>query len=286
MRPMPSLRARAAAALALVLCLAGAARADKLLFSGEHGIRFSNALGSEVVATGTGIAIVNGSAGHGPLHTLELTAPFAAITATVLPSITGPISSVRLDNVRINPTFQGGVFAPVLGAAQGATPALTRSTVPHAGLVRLCQNSICTAALSRNLSDTVSGVAVGTGVGGSWTVGGAGSTRVTVMGAPWTVGTTTVSFRTSGGMVDFLTGMGFVQGPASMTGSTATASGTVQLVTGSQVTTVGGNVDLSGHITRLTLHFTPEPRLLLLLGSGALGLALLGRQRIRGRIRR
>lgn len=282
MRPPPPLRSLVPAALAVTLCLAGAARADKLLFSGEHGIRFSNALGNEVVATGTGVAIVNGSAGHGPLHTLELTAPFAAITATLLPTVTGPISSVRLDNVRINPTFQGGVFAPVLGAVQGATPALTRNTAPHAGLVRLCQNANCTAALSRNLSDTVSGAAVGTGVGGSWTVGGAGPTRVTVVGAPWTVGTTTVSFRTPSGMIDFLTAMGFAHGAASMAGSTATPSGTVQLVTGSQVTTVGGNVDLSGHVTRLTLHFTPEPRLLLVLGAGALGLVLLGRQRIRG----
>jgi hypothetical protein len=49
------------------------------------------------------------------------------------------------------------------------------------------------------------------------------------------------------------------------------------------VTVVGvpGNSDISGVFTRVVVHFIPEPGLLLLLGSGAVGMALLGRKRIR-----
>ena len=39
--------------------------------------------------------------------------------------------------------------------------------------------------------------------------------------------------------------------------------------------------DRSGNFTRLLLHVIPEPGLFLLLGSGAIGMALLGRKRMR-----
>ncbi len=285
MRPTPLRALLPILGLALV---AADARADKFFFSGEHGIRFSNAIGGEIVATGTGVAVVNGGSGPGPLQTLELTAPFATISTTVLPTASGPISSVRLQGVRIDPTVQGGIFAPILGALT-MTANLTRSTAPHAGVVRLCQDIMCgtMSALTQTLGITVGGGVGGTGVGtspsgpGPVTIGGAGPTRVTLVGAPWTIHTTTVSFRTPSDAIDTLTGMGYAHGAMSGTGSTATPSGTVQLVTGTQVTTVGGNVDLSGHITRLTLHFTPEPHLLLALVAGAFAMALLGRERLR-----
>jgi hypothetical protein len=59
--------------------------------------------------------------------------------------------------------------------------------------------------------------------------------------------------------------------------------GVVQLVTANQVTTIGvpGNQDISGQITLHRLHFIPEPGLLLLLGSGAAGMLLLGFARTR-----
>jgi hypothetical protein len=38
---------------------------------------------------------------------------------------------------------------------------------------------------------------------------------------------------------------------------------------------------VGGQISRLTLTFAPEPGLLLLLGAGALGVALFGHKRIR-----
>ena len=64
---------------------------------------------------------------------------------------------------------------------------------------------------------------------------------------------------------------------------TASAPGVIQFVTPTQVTTnitTGSALRTSAGI-RLPLRFVPEPGLLLLLGSGVAGLALLGRQRMR-----
>jgi hypothetical protein len=81
---------------------------------------------------------------------------------------------------------------------------------------------------------------------------------------------------------------GFAKGPLDMTGTTLDVTsmgmgGTLQLVSGIQTTCAGcgGNNDPTGQITRLTIHFQPEPSLLALLGAGAAGLALLGRARVR-----
>jgi hypothetical protein len=82
---------------------------------------------------------------------------------------------------------------------------------------------------------------------------------------------------------------GTVHGPLGKTGTTFNLTsmgmgGTLQLVTGIQTTCAGcgGNNSPSGQITRLTINFAPEPRLLVLLGAGAAGVALLGRTRRRG----
>ena len=87
---------------------------------------------------------------------------------------------------------------------------------------------------------------------------------------------TTVIARTYGG---------FVHDPSSGTTSTAQPSGVVQLVTPSQVTTnlpFGTSATQSSAIV-LRIQFIPEPGLILLLGSGVVGLALLGRSRAKRR---
>ena len=74
---------------------------------------------------------------------------------------------------------------------------------------------------------------------------------------------------------------GFVHGPASNTSSTALASGVIQLITPTQVTTIGvpGSNDKLSLFGTLRIRFVPEPGLLLLLRSGAVALVLLGRSR-------
>jgi hypothetical protein len=279
-----------------VFALAGAAHADKLLFSGTHAIKFShNGAIKEVSASGTGVAIANGKAG--PLHTLQLTRPFAKITGTVQGTDPGTgIDEIRFKGVRINPKLAGpnkmpGVFKPILTAAQSM--ALTRSTLPAAGTIRLCNLSGCPASVALKLSQTMAGVAIGPGVGGTLVATGmsgtmAGLTMVTVMGNPWTVNTTAVQFETDLGGTGTFTSMGTAHGPLGNMGTTLDLTsmgmgGTLQLVSGIQTTCSGcnGTNSPSGQITRLTINFAPEPRLLLLLGAGAVALILLGRTRTR-----
>jgi hypothetical protein len=280
----------------IALAFAGAARADKLLFSGTHAIKFShNGVIKEVSASGTGVAIANGKAG--PLNTVELTRPFAKITQTTMGMDPGTgIDEIRIEGVRINPSLAGpggapGVFAPILAAAKSGL--LTKSTLPGAGTIRLCNLSGCPASVALKLDQTMAGVAIGPGVGGTIVATGMsgtqpGITMVTAMGHPWTVNTTMVTYQTTMGGTATFTEMGFVHGPLGMTGTTLDVTpsgmgGTLQLVSGIQTTCAGcaGTNDPIGQITRLTINFAPEPGLLVLLGAGAAGLALLGRTRVR-----
>jgi hypothetical protein len=283
-----------ALALGISGVVAGSAKADKLLFSGEHAIQFAhNGVIKQVAAQGTGVAIANGSAGGPTLNTLALTRAFAKITDTVTATVTGVgLEKIKFDGVRINPALKGpdglpGIFAPILAAANGMS--LTRSTLPAAGAIRLCNVSSCPQSVVLNLGQTFMGVAVGPGVGGTIMGTGMSGTMVTAVGRPWTVNTTTVTYRTAmGTMLATFMDSGFAKGPLGMTGTTLNVTsmgmgGSVQLVSGTQTTCVGcgATSSPSGQISRLTINFEPEPGLLALLGAGAVGVALLGRARAR-----
>jgi hypothetical protein len=85
-----------------------------------------------------------------------------------------------------------------------------------------------------------------------------------------------------------VTETGYVHGPASNTSTAAKVGGAIQLIAPTQVFTEGvpgGYSDTQALFTRLTLNFVPEPGLLLLLGPGAVSLALLGRRRMRSQER-
>ena len=141
----------------------------------------------------------------------------------------------------------------------------------------------CASNLPLNLGATVNGVAVGLGVGGILTIGQLGTIRISVLGAPYTVKTVAAFNRTQNGAIQTFTQKGFAHGPLSNTSSTGQTSGVLQAVSVSHISVQGvpGNSDISGQFSRILVHFIPEPGLLLLLGSGAVGMALLGRKRIR-----
>ena len=73
--------------------------------------------------------------------------------------------------------------------------------------------------------------------------------------------------------------MGFQHGPASLTSSTAAASGQVRLVTPIFISTNISAISVLRGFALMTLHLVPEPGTLLLLGSGIAGLVVFGRTR-------
>lgn len=300
-------------ASALALAIAGAANADKLLFSGTHTIRFShNGVIKERSATGTGVAIVNRAGSDIKLNTLELTRPFAEINATAMGDEKGtmatePLSEIdelQFNGVRIDPGRVGlkglpkgppsGKFGPIFGAASGMGK-LIQSTLPAQGTIRLCVISGCATGgtLAVNLiqkdTTTPSGMtyAIGPGVGGTFTAMGMSGTVVSVMGEPWTINAAKAKYVKNKVGTVTLTSTGFAKGPNGNPGTTLASGGVggmVQLVTPIQTTCVGscGSANSpAAQISRLTLTFAPEPGLLVLLGAGAAGLALLGRTRAR-----
>jgi hypothetical protein len=125
------------------------------------------------------------------------------------------------------------------------------------------------------------------GLGGLITVDN-GTIKISIQAAPWTIKTVTVTDHITtdnelNRVFQTVNLTGFAHGPASSTSTTGTVNGVVQLVTPSQVTTnlpLGSNKQVASGQT-MFIRFIPEPGLLLLLGSGVAGLALLGRSRLR-----
>lgn len=279
---------RAVISAMLIAVSAGVASAEKLEFMGTHTIKFTSPP-LTVSASGNGIAEV-GTNGSGHLTTVQLPRNFATINTEIPvtdPVVTaGGIKSVFLTDVRIDPQAQGGIFRPISGAIQGSTTTkLSIATMPLAGTIRIClfYSGCNSGAITQTLAQsTTSGFRIGPGVGGTISVGG-NTFAISVVGAPWTVGPVTVLNQTSLGGASTLMSTGFAHGPASGTSSTALPGGVLQLVTPSQVNSpsIPGNNKFSGQINILTLHFIPEPGILLLLSSGAIGMAVMGRKRLK-----
>jgi hypothetical protein len=227
-----------------------------------------------IVATGTGVATVNGSSGLGHLSTLRLAGGIA--TTNTIP-VTDP-AVTTLISLSVTADLGTGTFSGI----SGGPPLTGTPTLPVQGVVKMCLFTPgCAGTLPIPL--TANGTA-GVGIGGLITVNGYGAgVKVSVEGAPWTVGTGSVTgIPTANGATSAATAQGFVHGPASGTSETAAVSGVVRMVTPVKVnTTLPAPADVLGMLGILTIHFIPEPGMLLLLGSGIAGLVLLGRHRAR-----
>ncbi len=274
----------------LALGMAGAASAAPLNWVGTSTLLLGDFEPTQI--PGGGVATINGSSGGIPAHlnTLRIAASRGNVATDFTLLVTDPTSDIKLIQFF---DVQGGTgtFGPnISGAVSSAFSPVGKNlgTLPLGGVVKLCViDTSCNFSFSLILSTptTLGGVnAVGVGGeigGGSLLVG------VSVQGAPWTVKTVTVldQITTTVGTNQTtipVTFKGFAHGPNSLTSSTAAPSGVLQLVTPSQVTTTiltGSNVKVSsGSI--FFLRFIPEPGLLLLLGSGVIGLVVLGRTRM------
>jgi hypothetical protein len=249
------------------------------------------------VATGGGVATVNSSGGGIPAHinTLRLAASRGQFTGSSFDIVTDPeqagngIAAVAFEGI------QGGTgtFFPISGGAASTTN-LTQHIMPVYGVSKVCLlNTSCTTALTLPFTapTTVNGVPgtgiQGLGIGGMLTMGGYGGIRMSMHHAPWTIKTVTAidHITTTGGGQIFIdiVQKGWAHAPASTTSSTGQVGGMVQLVTPNQVETnlaLGSNNKVGSTVV-FVMRFIPEPGLLMLLGSGVAGLALLGRKRMR-----
>ena len=274
----------------LLLGWTASAGAAPLNWSGTSTTQLGDFAPTEVF--GGGVATVNGPGGLGHVQTLRLAGSRGGVSTDRLTRlVTDPdtvgnsIAAIVFSNVGGG----SGTFAPISGAAE-SMGALTRNTLPVPGVVRICLvTTACDDFLDLVLTQqTENGATIGVGVGGLLTIGGDTPIKISLQAAPWTIKTgvaidqvlTTAKVNT-----EFITKtlMGFAHDPSSGTTSTAQPSGVVQLVTPNQIVTnlpFGTSERIGGGIT-LRINFIPEPGLLMLLGSGVLGLALLGRSRTR-----
>ncbi len=234
------------------------------------------------------MATVNGSSGPGHLDGLRLAASRGGISGYATQLLTDPdavgnsIAAIQLEPIELGT----GSFFPVSGAAAGDS-ALVGNALPVRGALRLCLVTTTCFDFLEVLLDaaTTNGGTIGVGIGGLLTLQGDGPIVISILAAPWTLATVTVvdEITTTGGATTLLdvTLGGFVHDPVSGTTNTASPSGVVQLVTPIQITSNIGPGSLgaiaSGVVLRI--RFVPEPGLLVLLGAGGLGLALLGRAR-------
>jgi hypothetical protein len=285
----------------LAMFVAAQAGATVMETWSQTSLQFTNLGRAQATATATGLTTVTtSSTSSSHLSTLSLAyQPGLSLNSTipVTDPTAAPITSVILTSVRGRPDLPGregagnrigNISGAIASSGGGLSNAgvLSPGTIPTTGGVTICLLLAplppCVGQLNLLVGATSAGLQIGGGVGGILTIGGTGTIRISVVGAPWTVKTVSAVNRTANGGFDLFAENGFAHGPLSSTSSTAQQSGVLQIVTANHTTVVGpGDNDISGQISRLLVHFIPEPGLLLLFGSGAVGMVLLGRKRIR-----
>lgn len=267
------------AAALLVVGVAGIAGAAPLKWAGTLKVELGEF--PDNFLTGTGVSTINGSAGTGHLNQMFISGGITGMeTVPVTDPETTMDNGIRSIIVTITQLGPG-----LLGNISGGPP-LSPNQVPVTGLARLCLvDPTCGGSfLPLPLIEHESGSTTeGVGIGGLLTIGGTGAIRISITANPWTIGQGSSIDQTDNGAFVTLYSTGFAHGPASGTSSTGTRSGVVKFITPLQVTTnlTSGSAELLSLFSTMKFHFVPEPGMILLLGSGVVGLVLLGRHRMK-----
>ncbi len=267
------------AALALLLS-ASSTPADAAEMRWEGTLRFDFLAPAlpPLTLTGTGVATLTASAGAGHLTALRLA---GGITASAVVPVTDPETTVEgLVALRAEVSLGSGTLAPFDPTSPSGEPSLTQRTLPVRGLLAVCLlDPACLPGGFLPIPLTTGSGTAGVGVGGLLTVGGAGMTRLSLVAAPWTLGTAFLTVTTNAGATFSVPATGWLHGAFSFTTSTARTGGALSLVTPIQVTSETSPAFPS--FGRLTIRFVPEPEQLWLFGSGFLALVALARRRRR-----
>jgi hypothetical protein len=235
--------------------------------------KLKNEDGSRRGTTGSGVATINGSGGGGLLHTMQIP---GGGTGSDFNPVTDPDTVATIRSIGVTATTLGGTIRDLQASTQATGNMVIRGRSRLCIIVANCANTFDTP-LTLNNANT------GIGVGGILTGGKFGPLRISIVAGPWTVGSGSAINQTQKGLFKTVTATGFLHGAASSLGSTGQQSGVVQLISPMQVITsgAGANNELQSLFSIWTFHFLPEPGFLLLLGSGVVGLGILGRNRMR-----
>jgi len=244
-----------------------------------------------IPAVGRGVATVNNSGTLGHLDFMRLKASRMGIgNANVFVPVTDA-NAAPIVGILITASVGTGTLGPISGNANSSVDPLTSAVLPVNGIAKVCLfSTTCGTPLTLLLTQHTPATGTkGVGIGGILTIGGSSPIRISIEAAPWTLKTKTsidqITTPVGGTVKKYVnrTEKGFAHGPSSITTSTALPSGVVQAITPMQVVTnlqLGSNLKIA-LFGFLTIHFIPEPGMLLLLGSGVAGLVLLGRHRMR-----
>jgi hypothetical protein len=265
---------------ALVVGAAGGAGATVMSVQATVTVQYG--LTDPVDLTGVGFANVNPIVVGDQLISLQV-APIDFGDGPPVPFTTTSVTSVVKSYKLLGVSGQSG-FLSDLSHATTSPANLTQNTLPIAGIARICLLVENCSSFSRIDADLTQNGTRGIGIGGTITAGATSMIHLTFQHAPWQLAPATLQQSTVNGIATAMA-TGYVRGPLSNTSTAAKIGGSIQLITPTQVFTQGvpgGHSDTQALFTRLTLNFVPEPGSLLLLGPGVVGLALLGRRRMRG----
>ena len=272
---------------ALAVGAAGGAGATALSVEATLTVEYGTT--DPVHLTGVGVAAANPSVGGdqlvsllvGPISFCDVDFPFFCADPVPFtdPKVNALVKSYRLLGV----SGQRGFFFD-LSHATTSPSKLTQYMLPVSGIARICLlDSECPSVVQVDVDLSQNGTR-GIGIGGIITAGTTTFFFISIHHEPWQLASATLDQSISPGTIITAMATGYVRGPLSKTSTAAKIGGSIQLIAPSQVFTMGvpgGYSDTQALFTRLTLKFVPEPGLSLLLGPGVVGLALLGRRRMR-----